>query len=288
MSPHKQSEPDSVLDLSDLKYMRETLDKRVEGSKLPQGLCTQRLEVEYIPLEWYRPESAASEKVVLYIHGGGYVMGSIKSHSHFVAELAQVSGFNFLSLEYRLAPENPFPCALYDVLTIYKYLLAEGFRAENIAIAGDSAGAGLALSCLISLREQQYPQPAFALLLSAWLDLTLSGESLLGNAERDPLIDRRAMAAIVTRYLCGESTESASPLFANLDGLSPLFLQVGTYEGLLDDSVRLTERAKQFDIDITLDRWDKMNHGWQFLFQALPEGRLAIERIGEYMRESWA
>lgn len=283
-------EPAPPLNLNDLKDLRDKLDKQAKGARFSEQLRMESLEIEYVPLRWFRLKTAPAEKVVLYLHGGAYVMGSIESHSRLVAELAQTSGFNFLSVAYRLAPENPFPSALYDVLTVYKYLLAEGFKPENIAFAGDSAGAGLALASMLALRERQYPQPAFAILLSAWLDLSMSGDSLEKNASRDPLIDPAVMRSIAAAYLCGESckNELVSPLFANLDGLAPLLLQVGTYEALLDDSLRLQERGKGFDIEITLEPWEKMTHGWHLSFDSLAEGRKAIDRIGVFMQERWS
>jgi acetyl esterase/lipase len=278
------------INLDDLALVREKMNAMGEAVPLPDGVSTEALVIEGVPIEWCRHDKAVRDKAFLYLHGGAYMLGSIRSHRPLIAEIVKQSGFNCLAVDYRLAPEDPFPAALYDVQTVYRYLLAEGFNRENIGIVGDSAGGGLALASLLALREAGYPQPAFGILICPWLDLTMSGESLERNKIHDPLIDKETLLAAAAAYLCGQAADAplVSPLFADLNGLAPLLVQVGTHEALLDDSVRLEALAKYHDIDITLERWEEMVHVWHALFDSLPEGRQAIERIGQFMKACWA
>jgi monoterpene epsilon-lactone hydrolase len=192
-----------------------------------------------------------------------------------------------LSVDYRLAPEHPHPAAVEDATAAYRFLLDTGISPGNLAIGGDSAGGGLTVACLIALRDAGLPLPAAGVCISPWVDLTQSGESMDSKADEDPMVSREALQVMANAYLGGGDPKeaTASPLFADLAGLPPLLIQVGTAETLLDDATRLAERAKSQGVDVTLEAWEEMIHVWHAFAVLLPEGRQAIERIGEFLSE---
>jgi acetyl esterase/lipase len=240
------------------------------------------------PAEWITPTAVHSDGVILYLHGGAYIMGSIISHRSLAAAIAVESGAQLLNLDYRLAPEHPFPAAVEDARAAYLWLLGQGYRSQQVVVAGDSAGAGLALAMLLALRDEGQPLPAAAVCLSPWTDLAFSGDSWTTMADRDlvfGLDDARRSAAW---YLDGADprTPLASPLYADLTGLPPLLVQVGSEEILLDDAVGLVESARNAGVDICLERWDSMFHVWQIATPFMPESRQAIENIGRFVNQA--
>jgi acetyl esterase/lipase len=238
------------------------------------------------PAEWILPAGVAAGRVLLYLHGGSYIAGSINSHRALAANLAAAAGGRALLLDYRLAPEHPFPAALDDALAAYRWLLAEGAPAREISVAGDSAGGGLALALLLALRDAGDPLPAAAALLSALTDMTFSGETIQSKAKADLILDFEKERQFAPLYLGNTSPRDprVSPLYADLRGLPRLLIQVGSDEILLADSIRLAEKAKAAGVNVTLEVWEGMQHVWHFAASIIPEGRKAIRAIGEFIK----
>ncbi len=243
-----------------------------------------------VPVEWLTPPGVDRARALLFLHGGAYVMGSLSTHRDLASRLARAAGARALTVGYRLAPEHRFPAALDDALAAYRWLLAEGFEPRHIAVAGDSAGGGLALAMLVALRDRGLPLPAAFAGLSVNVDLEGTGESMDTRAANDPVIQRRFLLETARHYLGDHDRRDplASPLYADLAGLPPMLLQVGSLETLLDDSTRLAERARAAGVEARLEVWEDMFHGWQLYAKMLPEGRAAIEQVGEFVRETCA
>jgi epsilon-lactone hydrolase len=241
-----------------------------------------------VKAEWITAGNAAPDRVILYLHGGGYVMGSIDTHRELVARLSKAAQARGLALDYRLAPENLFPAAVDDALAAYRWLLAQGYKPERIVIAGDSAGGGLAVATMIALRDLGAPAPAAGVCISPWVDLEAEGGSMTSRAAQDPLVSREMILTIARMYV-GEKGSLreplAAPINADLNDLPPLFIQVGDAETLLDDSTRLADRAKESGVDVTLQIWEEMPHVWHLAAPNLPEGQEAIDKIGEFVRQ---
>jgi epsilon-lactone hydrolase len=244
-----------------------------------------------VKAEWITASNAAPDRVIMYLHGGGYVMGSIDTHRELVARLSKAAQARGLALDYRLAPENPFPAAVDDSIAAYRWLLAQGYKPGRIVIAGDSAGGGLTVATLIAVRDIGAPAPAAGVCISPWVDFEAQGESMTSRAARDPLVSREMILNIAKMYM-GENGNLreplAAPINASLSGLPPLLIQVGDAETLLDDSTRLTDRAKQAGVNVTLQIWDEMPHVWHLAAPVLPEGQEAIDKIGEFIRQRTA
>jgi acetyl esterase/lipase len=272
---------------SDIEAMRAGMLAATTAISPPADVEYEPVDANGVPAEWARAPGARADRAVLYLHGGGYVLGSIATHRGLVAAISRAAGARVLSLDYRLGPEHPHPAAVDDALCAYRFLLANGAAPERVAIAGDSAGGGLSVATLVALRDAGDPLPAAGVCISPWLDLTLSGASMDTKADVDPMVDRAALQLMADAYLAGADPmlPTASPLFADLGGLPPLLVQVGTAETLLDDSRRLADRAKSADVDLVLEEWDEMIHVWHAFAVLLPEGRQAIDRIGEYLDE---
>ena len=252
----------------------------------PPDVKVERVNVPAAPAEWLRPPSAVPGRVVLYLHGGGYVIGSPRSHRHLAAAIAGAAGASALLLDYRLAPEHPFPAAVEDATAAYRWLLDQATAPEHIVIAGDSAGGGLTVATLLALREARVPLPAGGVCISPWVDLTCSGASYATKAAADPIVRRAGVEEMARAYLGATPprTPLASPLFADLRGLPPLLIHVGSDEVLLDDAVQLAERAKAGGVDATLEIYDRMIHVWHWFLPMLDEAQTAVEAIGRFVR----
>jgi monoterpene epsilon-lactone hydrolase len=239
-----------------------------------------------LPAEWIMPCSAETARVVLFLHGGSFNSGSIVSHRTLAGNVALAAETRVLLIDYRLAPEHPFPAAIEDSLAAYRWLLAQGISPRQLVVAGDSAGGSLVLSLLVQLRDKQLPLPAAGVCLSPAPDLTFSSESWTFNAGKDLMLDARKERKAVEIYLQGADPRDplASPTFADLRGLPPLLIQVGSHELLLSDAQRLAEKAKAAGVDTTLEVWPGMQHEWQFAAAFLPEGRQAMARVGEFVK----
>ena len=230
----------------------------------------------------------SSSEVILYLHGGGYAWGSLKSHRHLVSEVGRAAAMRTLALDYGRAPEFPFPRALEDAVSGYRFLLDSGFKPRQIAVAGDSAGAGLAVALLVRLKELGMRQPACALLLSPWADMTATADSYRRNAPRDPVLNREIMQFLAELYLGNRprQTPLASPVFADLGGIAPLTIFVGATEALLDDAIALTRAAGLADVSVRLEIWPKMFHIFPNYHQVLAQGMQGVARAGRLLREA--
>ena len=256
-------------------------------SAAPEGISVTPAIAGGVPGEWVVAPEADDDRVVLYLHGGGYVMGSLKSHRSLVAKLSAEARARVLSLDYRLAPEHPYPAAVEDAVAAYRFLLAEGVPAARIAISGDSAGGGLTLATLLALRDAGVPLPAAAVPISPWADLEGTGESMKTRAAVDVMIQPNRLKETADWYANGADMRqpTASPIYGDYTGLPPLLIHVGDAEVLLDDAVRVSDRAKAAGVDVTLEVWDEMPHVWHAFTGLLPEADQAIAVIGEFVRK---
>jgi monoterpene epsilon-lactone hydrolase len=270
---------------SDIGRERVELDKLGAMFKLPGGVRVIKELAGGVPAEWLVPSGISTDRVVLYLHGGSYVAGSINSHRPLAANIAIACKARVLIIDYRLAPEHPHPAAVEDAVAAYRWLIDGHVDPGHLAVAGDSAGGGLTLALLVSLRDGKIPLPAAGICLSPWTDLAFTGESWKSKAAVDLIIYAYKELEFAGMYLGGLDPKSplASPLYADLKGLPPLLVQVGTDEVLLSDSRRLVERAKAAGVNAVIDEWEKMQHVWQFAASFIPEGRRAIKDIGEFI-----
>jgi acetyl esterase/lipase len=247
-----------------------------------------RVSAGGVDAEWITPGNAAADKAILYLHGGGYRLGSVSSHRDLIARIADASRCRVLAINYVLSPEHRFPAPIEDALTAYRWMRAQGMAPGNIAFAGDSAGGNLALATMLSLRGRGLPLPAAAALMSPWTDLTASGASYASRAEVDP-IHQRSMILLLARDYLGEGGDPrdplASPIFADLAGLPPLLIQVGDRETVLDDSTVLAEKARAAGVETELQVFDGMIHVFQMFAAELAEARQAIASLSEFLRK---
>ena len=257
---------------------------------VPEDAIVEQVGVGGVTAEWVSAPGASENKTVLYLHCGGYMIGSTRTHRLPMFYLSKASGARVLVLNFRLAPEHPFPAAVEDSLTAYRWLLAQGILPGNVVIGGDSAGGGLTLATLVALRYMGDPLPAAGISHSGWTDLANTGETFATKAEEDPLIDKEMVDTMAAAYLGNRSRTIplASPYYADLRGLPPLLMQVGGAEVLLDDSIRTAERAREAGVDVTFKIWEGMPHVWQVFANFLPEAQQAIEECGEFIRKHTA
>ncbi len=236
--------------------------------------------------EWVAAPGCLADRAVLYLHGGGYVIGSCDSHRNLAYNIAAASKAKVLLLDYRLAPESPFPAAVDDAVAACCWLLDEGYAPGRLAIGGDSAGGGLTVAALVALRYRGQPLPAAGLCLSPWVDMEGIGASMTAKEDEDPMLDHEALLWFSGRYLAGADPRAplAAPIYADLAGLPPLLIQVGTAEVLLDDSLRLAERARAAGVDVSLDVAHGMMHVWHLFEPVLDEAGEAIARAGAFLR----
>lgn len=269
-----------------LAQQRLALDAMGSQAQLPEATVVERSELAGITTEWIAAPGASREHVVLHLHGGGFVMGSCASHRGLSAWVSAAAGVQVALPDYRLAPEHPFPAGLDDALAAYRGLLARGFSAASITILGDSAGGGLALAMLQALRDAKVPLPAAGVLLSPWVDLTGSGESLHTRAASDPWLAPALLVPLGKLYAgaLDSADPRVSPLFGNFEGLPPLLVQVGDQEILLSDSTRLAERARAADVEVMLEVADELWHVYQLLAPLLPDANAALARVGTFMQ----
>ena len=255
--------------------------------ELPEDAVFEQVGAGGVSAEWISTPGVSQDRVVMYLHGGGYMIGSMRTHRSPLSYLSRVSDARVLGLNYRLAPEHPFPAAVEDSVAAYRWLLAEGVSPRRIVIGGDSCGGGLTIATLVALKYYGDPLPSAGISHSGWTDLAHTGDTFVTKAEVDPLIDKEMLEGMAAAYLGDRSrtTPLASPYYADLRGLPPLLLQVGTAEVLLDDSLRFADRAQEAGVDVTLEVWDDMPHVWQAFASFLPEGKQALENCGEFVRK---
>lgn len=268
------------------ELQRRVTDFGLQLNLLPLGTEITCTDIHGIPAEWVtNHRQTSSDTVILYLHGGAYNIGSTKSHRNLTAHLARATGATILLLDYKLAPEFPFPAALTDATDAYQWLLEHGHQPQDIIIAGDSAGGGLALATALSLKDKHIPLPSCLGLISPWVDMTMSGESVKSKAAMDPMIREDWLNVMINNYAVDLPPESplCSPIFANLDGLPPIHIQVGSDEILLDDALRLAQRAESQGITVNLEIWDEMWHVWHFQAGLVPEANQAIEAFADLL-----
>ncbi len=270
-----------------LAERRAMYDRAERVFTMPPGTTVEPGTAGGRPAEWIRPAGARGDAALLYLHGGGYVIGSPRSHRHLAEAIARAAGIACLLPDYRLAPEHPFPAAVDDAVAGYRTLVEERKIAPgSIAIAGDSAGGGLTVATLVGIRQAGLPMPGAAVCISPWTDLTCSASSYDTKAASDPLVARPGIIDMAKAYLGTNDprTPLASPLFADLRGLPPLLIQVGSEEVLLDDATRLAERARAAGVDATVDVWESMIHVWHWFLPWLDEAQSAVDKIGAFVR----
>lgn len=270
--------------------VRAQVNKRLWTPRVPAGFrLRERYGSECAPLvgEWLEPEPPVPDRkrpMVLYLHGGGYYFCSPRTHRTITFELTARARAALFALDYRLAPEHPFPAALHDALAAYRALLA-WHAPSSIVIAGDSAGGGLALATLVALRDAGEPLPAGAVLFSPWTDLAASGASIVSNHGQDPMFAGSVIGRAAKLYLGDASPDHplVSPVYADLHGLPPLCIQVGSTEVLLDDSVRVAHNARMAGVTTQFRIWPDMPHVWQIYAPFLPEGRRALREAAQFV-----
>jgi acetyl esterase/lipase len=269
-----------------LAERRERLDALGSQAPLDPAIRLESVLANGVAAEWAAAPGGDPARVLLYIHGGAYNYGSILSHRSLASAAGRAAGCRVLTLDYRRAPEHPFPAAVEDVIGAYRFLLDEGLDPKRIAVGGDSAGGGLAMALLIAARDRGLPLPACAWCISPWVDLACTGATMLTKAAADPLIQRPYLLEVAAAYLAGSDARAplASPLYADLRGLPPLLIQVGSAETLLDDSVMLAGVAGAADVRVSLEIWPEMIHAWPLFHSHLAAGRCAIERAGAFIR----
>lgn len=270
-----------------LEETRAILENTAKLFTVPENVDVRPIDAGGVAAEWLLPADATANASLLYLHGGGYALGSIESHRHMAAQIAEAAGVRTLIIEYRLAPEHPFPAGLEDAVTAYHWLRAEGTAPSDIVISGDSAGGGLTMATLLSLKKEGAAMPAGAALISPWVDLEGTGESMKTKGAQDPIIRAQGLAAFTKYYVGGHDPQAplASPLYGDLAGLPPLLIHVGSAEVLLDDSTRLAKKATEAGVEVELDVWEEMIHVWHYYAERIPEGRDAIAKIADFIKQ---
>ncbi len=269
----------------DIPALRKMYDAAERVFDLPEGISVANVECGGRPCELLKP-AGGGVRAMLYLHGGGYVMGSPKSHRHMIAAIAKAADAAILVPEYRLAPEHAFPAALEDAVAGYEWLLGNDWRPDQISIAGDSAGGGLCLASLLHLKDQNAALPGAAICISPWTDMTASGASHQDKSDADPMVKLDSLRSHAEMYRGGRALDDPllSPLFGDLSGLPPLLIQVGSDEILLDDARELHARAEAAGLDSSLEVWQGMFHVWHWFGVYLDEAADATGNIADFMR----
>jgi acetyl esterase/lipase len=272
----------------DYRQRRRDIDARGLQYGVKPDVQVEPVSVGGVGAEWTTTPGIATDRALLYFHGGGYVIGSLDSHRHLVAEAGRAANCPALALDYRLAPEHPFPAPVEDAVAGYRYLLGRGLAPGGIAVAGDSAGGGLVVAALVAIRDHGLPQPGCGWCISPWVDMEATGETMISKAAADPTVQKAGILEMARLYLNGADPRAplASPLHADLAGLAPLLIQVGAAETLLDDAVALARRAGAADVRADLQIWPEMIHVWHVYHPELAAGRRAIAAGGAFVRET--
>jgi epsilon-lactone hydrolase len=270
----------------DYRQRRKDMDAGFSQYRIAPDVTVEPVTAHGVRAEWTSTLQDDRDAALLYVHGGGYVIGSLDSHRHVVSEAGRAAKAWALALDYRLAPEHPFPAAVEDAVSGYRYLLSRGIRPAHIAIAGDSAGGGLVVAAMSAIRDAGLAQPACGWCISPWVDMEGIGESMSSKAEADPMVQKAGLLEMAGLYLGGADPRSplAAPIYADLRGLAPLLIQVGAAETLLDDALRLAKVAGAADVRVDLQVWPEMVHVWHLFHPELKAGLRAIEVGGAYVR----
>jgi monoterpene epsilon-lactone hydrolase len=257
------------------------------AGQIPADVRVTQVDAGGVPAEWIGIDGVDDGPVILFLHGGGYMLGSAAENHSWAGRLARTTGGRVFAPNYRLAPENKWPTQVDDAATAYRWLLSHDVAAEDIAVLGESAGGGLVIALLVALRDAGVDLPAAAVVTSPLVDFTLASESLTTRADSDQFVTREVLGMMMDAVLQGQDAHEAAPLFRSLSGLPPLLVQVGTPEAIYDDSRRLVEAARAAGVDATLEPWDGMFHLWHG-FPDLPQAAAATDRIGEFVRRRTA
>ncbi|MBB6220487.1 acetyl esterase/lipase [Rhizobium leguminosarum] len=270
-----------------LQQRRTAFRTLMETTPGPTRIQVRQVDADGVDAELMWParlHHPIGQRVILYIHGGGFSGGSIRTHSLLAGSLAKAASSDVLLIEYRLMPEYTYPAQINDALTAYRWLLDNGYRAENVVVAGDGAGGNIALETVLRQRQAAKPLPAAVIALSPITDLAATGGSMTSNADSDPLVGRATIETLRKAYLGSRSPSDpqASPLYADLTGFPPLLLQVGSGEVLLDDTLRLADKARQAGVDVTTEIWPGMPHQWQLFPSLLDDADRSSQNIAEF------
>lgn len=270
----------------DVVQARARFEKMGEFLGGAPGATCEKVDAGGVPAEWVTAPGCDPARAVLYLHGGGYAIGSINTHRRLAYDISAASSARVLVIDYRLAPEHPFPAALDDTTQAWRWLLEQGFSARRMAIAGDSAGGGLTIATLVNLRDRTLGLPGCAVAISPWVDLEGIGTSMTARAAQDPMVQKDGLLWMAEMYLGGSHarTPLAAPLHAELDGLPPLLVQVGTAETLFDDATRIAEKLHAAGVDVRLSAWPNMPHVFPLFAPILSEGRDGCLEIGNFIR----
>ena len=270
---------------SDVSEQRRLLRELLSSQPLPGDVTVTAAALGGVPTAEITVDGVEPRHVVLYFHGGVYVMGDAFLAADLASQVGRRTRATVISVDYRLAPEHPYPAAVDDALAAYEALLHNGTAPSDVVFAGESAGGGLAIATLVNARDHQLPQPAAAFVMSPYADLTLAGTTLETKGKADPLLSREALQARVADYVAGQDAALGliSPIFADLSGLPPLIIQAGTHEVLLDDALRLAQRAATADVAVTLDITPRVPHVFQAYHQILDEAAAALDRAGQFL-----
>jgi monoterpene epsilon-lactone hydrolase len=290
-----QRELEAVLqDVASTPWPEEISEARalydVQGPPVAPDIAVEAADIDGIPAKLFTPPVVDPRRRVLFLHGGGYVYGSFLSHGGMTAEIARHSGCNALQIQYRLAPEHPYPAAIEDACAAYEWLLRHDSDPRGVAFVGDSAGGGLVMAALVTLQNLGRPLPGAAVCISPWVDLEANGPSYIDRQPLDPMIDRALSVSLAAHYLNGADPRAptASPIHADLTGMPPLLIQVGEREVLFSEAVRLYDNALASGVVATFEEWPQMVHVWHLYFPTLRAGREAIERVGSFVRAKTA
>jgi len=274
----------------DYRQRRKDMDAAFSQYRIAPDVTVEPVTANGVRAEWTSTPQDDRDAALLWLHGGGYVLGSLDSHRHVVSEAGRAAKAWSLALDYRLAPEHPFPAAVEDAVSGYRYLLSRGIRRERIALAGDSAGGGLVVAAMLAIREAGLAQPACGWCISPWVDMEGIGETMSTKAAADPMVQREGLVEMARLYLNGADPRSplAAPIYADLRGLAPLLIQVGAAETLLDDAIRLAKAAGAADVRVDLQVWPEMVHVWHLFHPELKAGLRAIEQGGAIVHSMMA
>ena len=270
---------------SDVNEQRRQLRELISAQPLPADVTVTAAALGGVPTAEITIDGIEPRHVVLYFHGGVYVLGDAFLAADLASQVGRRTGAKVISVDYRLAPEHPYPAAVDDALAAYEALLHNGIAPSDIAFAGESAGGGLAVATLVNARDHGLPLPAAALVMSPYADLTLGGTTMESRHEVDPLLSRENLQPRVADYTAGQDAASGliSPVFADLSGLPPLLIQAGTHEVLLDDAIRLAAQAATADVEVTLDITPGVPHVFQAYYPILDEATAALNRAGQFL-----
>jgi monoterpene epsilon-lactone hydrolase len=274
----------------DVIEQRAIFHEMIASVPLPEDVKTTPGRLGGVPVVTVETPASDPSAVLLYFHGGAYALGSAADSVGLAADVARRAGARAISVDYRLAPENPYPAAVDDAVAAYRALLDDGTPSSRIGMVGESAGGGLVIATLVALKDAGLPQPSSAVVFSPWTDLTLSGDSLVGKADVDPALTAQGLRTRARDYLRETDPASplASPIFADLTGLAPLFIQAGSHEILLDDAVRLAARAAEHDVPVDLQVWPQVPHVFQGFAALLDEADAALQAAAAFTRAHWS